>query len=97
MSRRATRVANHDVHAMAKREPGLRGMGTTVSAAGIVGDRLVVATVGDSRVYVLRGQEIVQVDPMHAGPAEMIGNPFRVDARGKFLQRGEIIEIERCG
>lgn len=59
--RRATRVANHDVQAMAKREPGLKGMGTTVSAAGIVGDRLVVATVGDSRAYVLRNSEIVQV------------------------------------
>jgi protein phosphatase len=59
--RRATRVANHDVHQMAKREVGLHGMGTTVSAAGIVGDRLVVATVGDSRVYVLRAHEIVQV------------------------------------
>jgi len=59
--RRATRVANHDVHAMAKREPGLRGMGTTVSAAGIVGDRLVIATVGDSRAYVQRGGVLVQV------------------------------------
>lgn len=59
--RRATRVANHDVHAMSKREPGLRGMGTTVSAAGVVGDRLVVATVGDSRAYVLRSGVIVQV------------------------------------
>jgi PPM family protein phosphatase len=59
--RRATRIANHDVHAMSKREPGLRGMGTTVSAAGIAGDRLVIATVGDSRAYVLRAGEIVQV------------------------------------
>lgn len=59
--RRATRVANHDVHAMSKREPGLEGMGTTVSAAGIVADRLVIATVGDSRAYVLRSGEIVQV------------------------------------
>jgi protein phosphatase len=59
--RRATRVANHDVHAMAQREIGLRGMGTTVSAAGIVSDRLVVATVGDSRAYVLRSGAIIQV------------------------------------
>jgi serine/threonine protein phosphatase PrpC len=59
--RRATRVANHDVHQMSKREPGLKGMGTTVSAAGIVNDRLVVATVGDSRAYVLRAGALVQV------------------------------------
>jgi serine/threonine protein phosphatase PrpC len=59
--RRATRIANHDVHAMSKREPGLRGMGTTVSAAGFAGTRLVIATVGDSRAYVLRAGEIVQV------------------------------------
>ena len=59
--RRATRVANHEVHALSRREPGLRGMGTTVSAAGIAGDRLVIATVGDSRAYVLRGGVLVQV------------------------------------
>jgi PPM family protein phosphatase len=59
--RRATRIANHDVHAMSKREPTLRGMGTTVSAAGIAGDRLVIATVGDSRAYVLRSGALVQV------------------------------------
>jgi protein phosphatase len=52
--RRAARVANHDVFAMSRREPGLRGMGTTLSAAGVIGDRLIVATVGDSRAYVLR-------------------------------------------
>ena len=59
--RRAARVANHDVHAMARREPGLRGMGTTLSAAGVVGDRLIIATVGDSRAYVLRSGALVQV------------------------------------
>ena len=59
--RRAVRVANHDVHAMAKREPGLRGMGTTLSAAGVVGHRLILATVGDSRAYVLRAGVLVQV------------------------------------
>ena len=59
--RRASRGATHDVHEMSKREPGLKGRGTTVSAAGIVNDRLVVATVGDSRAYVLRAGNLVQV------------------------------------
>lgn len=59
--RRATRIANLDVYTTARREPGLDGMGTTVSAAAIVGDRLVIATVGDSRAYVLRRGELVQV------------------------------------
>ncbi len=59
--RRAARVANHDVFATARREPGLRGMGTTLSAAGIAGDRLVIATVGDSRAYILRAGALVQV------------------------------------
>jgi protein phosphatase len=59
--RRATRVANRDIFAIASREPGLRGMGTTLSAAGIVNDRLVTATIGDSRVYVLRAGALVQV------------------------------------
>jgi serine/threonine protein phosphatase PrpC len=61
LMRRAVRVANHDVHEMARREPGLKGMGTTLSAAGVIGDRLIVATVGDSRAYVLRSRELVQV------------------------------------
>lgn len=59
--RRAARVSNHDVHVMSRKEPGLRGMGTTLSAAGIIGDRLVIATVGDSRAYVLRAGSLVQV------------------------------------
>jgi serine/threonine protein phosphatase PrpC len=59
--RRAVRVANHDVHAMARREPGLRGMGTTLSAAAVVGHRLILATIGDSRAYVLRQGALVQV------------------------------------
>jgi len=61
LMRRAARIANHDVHAMSRREPGLRGMGTTLSAAGVSGDRLVIATVGDSRAYILRAGVLVQV------------------------------------
>ncbi|MBP9087370.1 MAG: serine/threonine-protein phosphatase [Kofleriaceae bacterium] len=58
--RRALRVASAEVYATATRE-NLRGMGTTAVAAGIVGDQLVIANVGDSRVYVMRGEHLSQV------------------------------------
>ncbi|MBE7450403.1 MAG: serine/threonine-protein phosphatase [Kofleriaceae bacterium] len=59
--RRAVRAANQRVWDEAQREPTLRGMGTTLSAIGLAGPRLVVAQVGDSRVYVHRGGVLTQV------------------------------------
>lgn len=38
-----------------------RGMGSTATVAAFAGEHLVVAQVGDSRAYVLRGRELVQV------------------------------------
>jgi protein phosphatase len=38
-----------------------RGMGTTATIAALLDDRLFVAQVGDSRAYVLRGGQLVQV------------------------------------
>jgi PPM family protein phosphatase len=59
--RRAIRVANKRVRDAAAGDPELEGMGTTISAAGIVGDLLILAQVGDSRAYVQRGSALVQV------------------------------------
>jgi PPM family protein phosphatase len=58
--RRAVRVANREVLAAAKRDD-MRGMGTTAVAAAVIADSLVIANVGDSRVYVLRAQQLCQV------------------------------------
>jgi len=59
--RRAVRVANLRVFEEGQREEALRGMGTTLSAAGLAGRRLVIAQVGDSRVYLLRSGVLVQL------------------------------------
>lgn len=59
--RRAVRVANRRIFDEAQGADNLRGMGTTVTCAGVVGTRLVIAQVGDSRVYVLREGALVQV------------------------------------
>lgn len=59
--RRAIRVANQRIHDEGEKDEELRGMGTTVSAAGMVGDILVLAQVGDSRAYIQRGKSLIQV------------------------------------
>jgi protein phosphatase len=59
--RRAIRAANRRLREEGERDPALRGMGTTVSAAGLCGEVLVVAQVGDSRAYVERRGALTQV------------------------------------
>jgi serine/threonine protein phosphatase PrpC len=59
--RRAVRVANLLIWEHARQESRLRGMGTTLSAVGIVGQAAILAQVGDSRVYLSRGEHLVQI------------------------------------
>jgi protein phosphatase len=57
----AVRDTNARVYARASAEKGLRGMGTTLTAALIEGDHMFVAQVGDSRAYLLREGELKQL------------------------------------
>jgi protein phosphatase len=50
----ATSAANERIHLFAKEHPEYRGMGTTATVAGILGDTLYIAQVGDSRAYLIR-------------------------------------------
>jgi protein phosphatase len=50
----ATKSANEQINAYAANHPEFRGMGTTATIAGLLGDTLYLAQVGDSRAYLVR-------------------------------------------
>lgn len=50
----AVEQANAQIYAYAREHPDVRGMGTTVTAAGVFADELYLAQIGDSRGYLVR-------------------------------------------
>jgi serine/threonine protein phosphatase PrpC len=57
----AVELANTQIYAYAREHPEVRGMGTTVTAAGIFRNDLYLAQIGDSRAYLVRGVEAIQL------------------------------------
>ncbi|HEX6533871.1 MAG TPA: protein phosphatase 2C domain-containing protein [Gemmatimonadaceae bacterium] len=52
--KRAAEVANGKIYQFALEHPENRGLGTTATIAGLLGDTLYLAQVGDSRAYLVR-------------------------------------------
>ena len=69
--RHAIEKANTEILECARREEALRGMGTTIVVATVVGHYLYVANVGDSRLYIIQGK-IRQVTRDHSLVEEMV-------------------------
>jgi protein phosphatase len=59
--RKAVEAANASIHRYALEHPENRGMGTTTTIAGILGDTLYLCQVGDSRGYLVRAGVAMQV------------------------------------
>jgi serine/threonine protein phosphatase PrpC len=59
------REANRAVFSKASEDPGLAGMGTTLTAVVLEGDRLRLAHVGDSRMYRVRDDSMERITRDH--------------------------------
>ena len=69
---RAIEEANRAVIQAARAGRGRQGMGTTMTAAMLEGERLVIAQVGDSRAYLLHQGKLQQLTRDHSLMADMI-------------------------
>lgn len=68
----AIQAANQTVLAGAQSNPQWSGMGSTCACALVVDNRLYTASAGDSRIYLLRGKQIFQLNRDHTWIQEAI-------------------------
>jgi protein phosphatase len=64
--------ANQAIWNRSQQDPALRGMGTTLVAACLIGNRLLIGNVGDSRAYFLQDGYCVQITEDHSYVAEQM-------------------------
>jgi len=74
--RDAVDFANQEIHEQSHERPECAGMGTTMAVALFLDHKVVLAHVGDSRIYRLRGNELKQVTSDHSLVQEMIDNGY---------------------
>jgi protein phosphatase len=70
----AIRIADEEIIATSRRRSDALPMGTTVVAARVRGDRFEVAWVGDSRVYLWRDGQLLQLSQDHSYVQELIAS-----------------------
>lgn len=63
---------NEELYTLSSTHPQLRGMGTTVTVALLVEERLFIGHVGDTRAYLLRNGELRQLTTDHSWVAEQV-------------------------
>ncbi len=69
---RAIQVTSEAIAARAKDDTQRLGMGTTCACAWVVGSQLFIASVGDSRVYLLRNGSLMQLTVDHTWVQEAV-------------------------
>ncbi len=86
----AISVSNTMIYRKSREVPELAGMGSTLVAAVISGDKLFVANVGDSRLYIIR-DGITQVTRDHSYVEEMVKNGQMKRGSEDYLMHKNII------
>jgi PPM family protein phosphatase len=87
----ATKAANEKIHSYATAHPEYRGMGTTATIAGLLGDTLYLAQVGDSRAYIVRNGVAQQITKDQSLMQKLIEAGELTEEEAKLSERRNII------
>ena len=68
----AVQLANQAIHDAGARDASIAGMGSTIVAVVIENNQFSIANVGDSRIYLIRKQEIAQLTQDHSLVMEQV-------------------------
>jgi serine/threonine protein phosphatase PrpC len=68
----AIQLANQTIHESGAADPSHAGMGSTIVAISVEGNLFSVANVGDSRVYLIRNKDVVQLTNDHSLVMEQV-------------------------
>lgn len=85
--------ANRTIHELARKDPSLAGMGTTITAAivDLEAEEVAIGHVGDSRAYRLRGGRLEQLTRDHSLVEEMRRKGQLTDAQAEDHPQRSII------
>ena len=92
----AAETANARIHRYATEHPENRGMGTTATIAGLLGDTLYLCQVGDSRAYLVRDGIARQITKDQSLMQRLIEAGEITEAEAEQSDRRNIIQIGRA-
>lgn len=88
----ALALANSRIFAESQTNPDLRGMGTTTSALVVRGTQAWFAHVGDSRIYLVRGNNIQQLTDDHSLVATMVREGLLTSKEAETHPRRNVLQ-----
>lgn len=95
--RRALDAANEEIHEHSRRDDALRGMGTTATLAGIQGGFVYLAQVGDSRAYIVRGQQLARITRDQSLVQDLIDSGVLSEQEARNVRDNRILQALGTG
>jgi serine/threonine protein phosphatase PrpC len=85
------RRANQSIYESSQKDPALHGMGTTVAVALLTGNKLSIAHVGDSRIYLVREHSLFPLTDDHSVVSEQMKLGLITKEEAETSQFGNVI------